>query len=72
MRTFDGIWEEHVYLVLFRLFSLSIRRLQVASRRMYELVDIGANLGHPSYKKDLDDVIERSKQAGENHDNWKK
>uniref|UniRef100_A0AC35G7T7 Uncharacterized protein n=1 Tax=Panagrolaimus sp. PS1159 TaxID=55785 RepID=A0AC35G7T7_9BILA len=30
----------------------------------YELVDIGANLGHPSYKKDLDDVLERAKKAG--------
>ncbi|VDO89075.1 unnamed protein product [Heligmosomoides polygyrus] len=30
----------------------------------YELVDIGANLGHPSFKKDLDDVLKRARQAG--------
>ncbi|KAK6758328.1 hypothetical protein RB195_015879 [Necator americanus] len=30
----------------------------------YELVDIGANLGHPSYKDDLDSVLKRAKQAG--------
>ncbi|VDK45420.1 unnamed protein product [Cylicostephanus goldi] len=30
----------------------------------YELVDIGANLGHPSYKDDLNDVLKRAKQAG--------
>ncbi|GMT10033.1 hypothetical protein PFISCL1PPCAC_1330, partial [Pristionchus fissidentatus] len=48
----------------FRLFRSSIRQLSVVGRRMYELVDIGANLGHPSYKKDLNEVIERSKQAG--------
>ncbi|CAL2045302.1 unnamed protein product [Caenorhabditis brenneri] len=31
---------------------------------LYELVDIGANLGHPSYQKDLNDVLDRAKQAG--------
>uniref|UniRef100_A0AC34FR03 Uncharacterized protein n=1 Tax=Panagrolaimus sp. ES5 TaxID=591445 RepID=A0AC34FR03_9BILA len=30
----------------------------------YELIDIGANLGHPSYKNDLNDVLERAKKAG--------
>jgi TatD DNase family protein len=30
----------------------------------YELVDIGANLGHPSYKNDLNNVLERAKKAG--------
>uniref|UniRef100_A0A7E4WBL7 Deoxyribonuclease TATDN1 n=1 Tax=Panagrellus redivivus TaxID=6233 RepID=A0A7E4WBL7_PANRE len=30
----------------------------------YELVDIGANLGHPSYKNDFEKVLERAKQAG--------
>lgn len=31
---------------------------------MREVVDIGANLGHPSYKKDLPDVLTRAKEAG--------
>ncbi|CAD5226549.1 unnamed protein product [Bursaphelenchus okinawaensis] len=30
----------------------------------YNLVDIGANLTHPSYKEDLAEVIKRAKQAG--------
>lgn len=30
----------------------------------YELVDIGANLGHPSYKQDLENVLKRARQAG--------
>ncbi|CAD5230760.1 unnamed protein product [Bursaphelenchus xylophilus] len=30
----------------------------------YNLVDIGANLTHPLYKKDLDEVLQRAKQAG--------
>lgn len=30
----------------------------------YELVDIGSNLGHPAFERDLEDVIARSKQAG--------
>ncbi|KJH45891.1 hydrolase, TatD family [Dictyocaulus viviparus] len=30
----------------------------------YELIDIGANLGHPSYKQDLGDVLNRARQAG--------
>ena len=30
----------------------------------YELVDIGANLGHPTYKEDLEEVLERAKKAG--------
>lgn len=30
----------------------------------YDLIDIGANLGHPSYQADLGDVILRAKQAG--------
>uniref|UniRef100_A0A914VDK5 Deoxyribonuclease TATDN1 n=1 Tax=Plectus sambesii TaxID=2011161 RepID=A0A914VDK5_9BILA len=30
----------------------------------YQLVDIGANLAHPNYHKDLDQVIERAKAAG--------
>ena len=30
----------------------------------YELVDIGANLGHPSYKNDLEQVLERAQKAG--------
>ncbi|KAK6023037.1 hypothetical protein OSTOST_11244 [Ostertagia ostertagi] len=30
----------------------------------YELVDIGANLGHPLFKSDLDDVLMRAKQSG--------
>ncbi len=30
----------------------------------YQLVDIGANLAHPSYAKDFDQVIERTKAAG--------
>ncbi|KAJ1370914.1 hypothetical protein KIN20_032739 [Parelaphostrongylus tenuis] len=30
----------------------------------YELVDIGANLGHPCFKDDLEDVLKRAKQAG--------
>ncbi|CAJ0566373.1 unnamed protein product, partial [Mesorhabditis spiculigera] len=34
------------------------------SRVPYELVDIGANLGHPSYKNDLEEVIKRAKEAG--------
>uniref|UniRef100_A0AC35TK73 Tat-linked quality control protein TatD n=1 Tax=Rhabditophanes sp. KR3021 TaxID=114890 RepID=A0AC35TK73_9BILA len=32
----------------------------------YNLVDIGCNLGHPSYSKDLEDVLTRAKQAGVN------
>ncbi|CAI2355469.1 unnamed protein product [Caenorhabditis sp. 36 PRJEB53466] len=31
---------------------------------LYELVDIGANLCHPSYENDLDEVLQRAKQAG--------
>ncbi|ULT89987.1 hypothetical protein L3Y34_008404 [Caenorhabditis briggsae] len=31
---------------------------------LYELVDIGANLGHPSYQKDLNEVLDRAKLAG--------
>jgi hypothetical protein len=34
------------------------------SQLPYRLVDIGANLAHPSFAKDLDAVIERAKQAG--------
>ncbi|KAK6059112.1 orotate phosphoribosyltransferase [Cooperia oncophora] len=30
----------------------------------YELVDIGANLGHPLFQNDLDDVLFRAKQSG--------
>jgi hypothetical protein len=30
----------------------------------YRLVDIGANLAHPAFKKDLGAVIERARQAG--------
>ncbi|KAI6227741.1 Hydrolase, TatD family [Aphelenchoides fujianensis] len=30
----------------------------------YELVDIGANLAHPNFRKDFDQVVERAKQAG--------
>ncbi|MFH4979011.1 hypothetical protein AB6A40_005720 [Gnathostoma spinigerum] len=30
----------------------------------YNLVDIGANLGHPAFKDDLTDVLERAKLAG--------
>ncbi|OZC12142.1 hydrolase, TatD family [Onchocerca flexuosa] len=30
----------------------------------YKLIDIGANLGHPSFRNDLNEVIERAKQAG--------
>ncbi|CAB3398889.1 unnamed protein product [Caenorhabditis bovis] len=30
----------------------------------YDLVDIGANLGHPSYKDDIDEVLSRAKEAG--------
>jgi TatD DNase family protein len=30
----------------------------------YELIDIGANLGHPNFHKDFDAVVERAKQAG--------
>lgn len=30
----------------------------------YDLVDIGANLAHPNFRKDFDAVIERAKQAG--------
>ncbi|CAI5451049.1 unnamed protein product [Caenorhabditis angaria] len=30
----------------------------------YELVDIGANLGHPSYKDDFAAVLDRAKEAG--------
>ncbi|CAD6191649.1 unnamed protein product [Caenorhabditis auriculariae] len=32
----------------------------------YDLVDIGANLGHPSYKNDIEQVIERAQKAGVN------
>jgi len=31
---------------------------------LYKLVDIGANLGHPSFAKDLAEVIERAKNSG--------
>ncbi|KAI6185110.1 Hydrolase, TatD family [Aphelenchoides fujianensis] len=30
----------------------------------YELVDIGANLAHPNFRKDFDQVVERAKKAG--------
>ncbi|WKY12245.1 hypothetical protein Q1695_003656 [Nippostrongylus brasiliensis] len=30
----------------------------------YDLVDIGANLGHPHFKDDLNDVLDRAKRAG--------
>jgi magnesium-transporting ATPase (P-type) len=30
----------------------------------YELIDIGANLGHPGYKNDLEQVLERAQKAG--------
>ncbi|KAI1719833.1 orotidine 5'-phosphate decarboxylase / HUMPS family domain-containing protein [Ditylenchus destructor] len=38
--------------------------MNVASHVPYELVDIGANLAHPSFAKDYDSVLERAKQAG--------
>ncbi|VDK81580.1 unnamed protein product [Litomosoides sigmodontis] len=36
----------------------------MASKLHYMLVDIGANLTHPSFRNDLCEVIERAKQAG--------
>ncbi|EPB79944.1 hydrolase, TatD family [Ancylostoma ceylanicum] len=52
---------------LYLLRSYNIRRMSneiVEPLVPYELVDIGANLGHPSYKEDLNDVLKRAKQAG--------
>ncbi len=34
---------------------------------MYQLIDIGANLCHPSFATDIDAVIDRAKQAGIDH-----
>jgi TatD DNase family protein len=31
---------------------------------LYKLVDIGANLAHPSFRGDYADVLDRAKQAG--------
>ncbi|MCP9259723.1 Tat-linked quality control protein TatD [Dirofilaria immitis] len=36
----------------------------MCSKLRYKLIDIGANLGHPSFQNDLNEVIERAKQAG--------
>ncbi|CAI4220732.1 unnamed protein product [Auanema sp. JU1783] len=36
----------------------------IASLTNYELVDIGANLSHPSFADDLEIVLERAQQAG--------
>ncbi|KAI1723861.1 tatD related DNase domain-containing protein [Ditylenchus destructor] len=38
--------------------------MNVATHVPYELVDIGANLAHPSFAKDYDSVLERAKRAG--------
>ncbi|VDN23114.1 unnamed protein product [Gongylonema pulchrum] len=35
-----------------------------STKLRYSLVDIGANLTHPSFRNDLDEVIGRAKQAG--------
>lgn len=36
----------------------------MTSKLRYKLIDIGANLGHPSFQNDLNEVIERAKKAG--------
>ncbi|CAG9531479.1 unnamed protein product [Cercopithifilaria johnstoni] len=36
----------------------------MANKLRYNLIDIGANLVHPSFRNDLNEVIERAKQAG--------
>lgn len=36
----------------------------MTNKLRYKLIDIGANLGHPSFRNDLNEVIERAKQAG--------
>ncbi|CAJ0961922.1 unnamed protein product, partial [Mesorhabditis belari] len=46
------------------VFSRSTAIHRMAALTRYELVDIGANLTHPSFKDDLEDVINRAKQAG--------
>lgn len=43
-----------------KIFSKKI----LMTQKSYELVDIGANLAHPSFKNDIHDVILRAKQAG--------
>lgn len=43
------------------VFGLS----RIMSLLPYELVDIGANLTHGSFKKDFSQVLERAKKAGE-------
>uniref|UniRef100_A0A915D799 Uridine 5'-monophosphate synthase n=1 Tax=Ditylenchus dipsaci TaxID=166011 RepID=A0A915D799_9BILA len=44
--------------------TLSAFRLMSSVKVPYELVDIGANLGHASFSKDYDEVLERAKQGG--------
>ncbi|VDN91728.1 unnamed protein product [Brugia pahangi] len=36
----------------------------MSGRCRYKLIDIGANLCHPSFRNDLNEVIERAKQSG--------
>ncbi|VDN27772.1 unnamed protein product [Cylicostephanus goldi] len=73
LQLFISLIQTHVPVgVTIRLASLlrhcsAVRRMSNdAVERLvpYELVDIGANLGHPSYKNDLNDVLKRAKQAG--------
>jgi hypothetical protein len=40
--------------------------LMTMANTPYKLIDIGANLGHPSFFNDIDQVIERAKKSG-NH-----
>jgi hypothetical protein len=37
---------------------------------LYKLVDIGANLAHPSFRDDYADVLDRAKQAGKLQKNY--
>jgi hypothetical protein len=40
------------------------RSLITMANMPYKLIDIGANLGHPSFSNDIDQVIERAKKSG--------
>ncbi|VDL81247.1 unnamed protein product [Nippostrongylus brasiliensis] len=64
--------DDPIIALLSRAVFSWIRRCSVRTMSMeaterlfpYDLVDIGANLGHPHFKDDLNDVLDRAKRAG--------
>uniref|UniRef100_A0A0N4ZTD0 Deoxyribonuclease TATDN1 n=1 Tax=Parastrongyloides trichosuri TaxID=131310 RepID=A0A0N4ZTD0_PARTI len=60
-------------LLLFRQISDQLKNMTKGSKPLpdissiklnHKLVDIGCNLGHPSFKHDLEEVLQRANQAG--------